>query len=503
MLFGRVVGRRGRTFLGPLDQGTNAMRGAEALPRGLLPPELIVQDELHLISGPLGTLVGLYETAIAALCERTDPHGRKVRPKVLAATATVRRAPKQIQALFGRRDVALFPPPAVDDSETFFARVDRDSPGRRYVGVAASGRSMKAILLRAYVTLLAAAEHQHDRSGKAGDQVASPADAYMTLAGYFNSLRELGGMRRLAEDEVHSRVAQAENRKPSSAQDRHRWFRNRKIAFTPVELTSREKTSDIALARQNLALRFNDKNAVDVLLASNMISVGIDIDRLGLMVVGGQPKTTSEYIQATSRVGRDVNRPGLVVTCFNVMKPRDRSHYERFAAYHGGFYRFVEATSVTPFSGPALDRGLAGTLVAITRLLEARLTPPVAAMDVEAHRALAEQAVGAIARRGQALPNLDAPTQERLVEALTRRGKSLVDAWIRLVDQAREAAAKRCYSPYDKDRTDKPMLFTVTDEDVPEPGTDDARFAAPTSMRDVERTVHVWVEPRALGGNRG
>lgn len=499
MLFGRATARRERRFFGPLD---GRVRDAEQLPDGLLPPELIVQDELHLISGPLGTLVGLYEAAITTLCERRMGEGWAPPPKLIAATATVRRAQAQIGALFGREEIAVFPPQGVNDSETFFARVDRDSPGRRYVGVAASGRSMKAILLRAYVTLLAAAEHEHDRRKAPGDP-AQPADPYLTLVGYFNSLRELGGMRRLVEDEVRSRTAKADQRRPVSAQGQHRWSKSRQIAYEPVELTSREKTADVALARQHLALSFGDKDEVDVLLASNMISVGIDIERLGLMVVAGQPKTTSEYIQATSRVGRNVKRPGLVITCFNVMKPRDRSHYERFAAYHEGFYRFVEATSVTPFSGPALDRGLAGTLLAITRLIEPRLTSPTASMDVEAHRALADLAVRAIAKRAGQLPGLDGPAKEALAQALSRRGRSLVDAWVRLVDTAREAATKRCYSPYDHDRTDKPMLYTVTDEDVPEQGTDDSRFAAPTSMRDVERTVHVWVEPRALGGNRG
>ena len=121
------------------------------------------------------------------------------------------------------------------------------------------------------------------------------------------------------------------------------------IALEPVELTSRESTHKIAQARARLGFHFGGEDpAVDVLLASNMISVGVDIERLGLMVVAGQPKTTAEYIQASSRVGRDKNRPGLVVTCFNVMKPRDRSHYERFTAYHGAFYLADEEFSDPP-----------------------------------------------------------------------------------------------------------------------------------------------------------
>src|ERR1700720_1092399 len=136
-----------------------------------------------------------------------------------------------------------------------------------------------------------------------------------------------------------------------------------------------------------LALPFSEKEHVDVAIATNMISVGLDIIRLGLMVVLGQPKTSAEYIQATSRVGRDHERPGLVVTLFNVHKPRDRSHYERFAAYHQSFYRSVEATSVTPFSPRALDRGLAGALIALARLGHSPMTPPLGAHAILTHRA--------------------------------------------------------------------------------------------------------------------
>ncbi|MEZ4364019.1 MAG: DISARM system helicase DrmA [Kofleriaceae bacterium] len=494
MLFGRALARRGRGFLGPLD---DKELGAERLPDGLRPPELIVQDELHLISGPLGTMVGLYESAVEALCTRHDPGGRRVRPKILASTATVRRARDQIQALMGRQTTALFPPPGPNDSETFFATVDRTGPGRRYVGVAAPGRAMKAILLRAYVALLAAAQRLY----QTGERDA--VDAYMTLAGYFNSLRELGGMRRLVEDDVRVRCAQADERRPLDSPAPHRHLAARALQKEPVELTSREKTARIAESKARLTRPHGDPEHVDVLLASNMISVGVDIDRLGLMVVAGQPKTTAEYIQASSRVGRQARWPGLVVTCFNLHKPRDRSHYEQFTAYHESFYRFVEVTSLTPFSGPALDRGMVGALVAIARQLQPALAPPTAAMNVEKHRAIADEAVASLARRAGLQPGIDGATHDRVVDAITRRGQNLVDAWISIVTQSRKEAGKRSYSPYDRGRdAGKPILFTPLDEDKPPEGTDEAKFAAATSMRDVEPNVHLWLERRHLGGKR-
>jgi hypothetical protein len=234
-----------------------------------------------------------------------------------------------------------------------------------------------------------------------------------------------------------------------------------------------------------------------------MISVGVDIDRLGLMVVAGQPKATAEYIQASSRVGRDVRWPGLVVTCFNTAKPRDRSHYERFTAYHESFYRWVEAASLTPFSEPALDRGLAGALVAMTRLGEPRLTPPEGAMGWGAYRAVAEAAVRQLAERAARQPGvLDEEEAVSIVDRITSRGKNLIDAWERLTTHARdEAGAKRGYSKYDKRRLGKPILRQRLDADPPEPGSDDAKFTAGTSMRDVEGSAHLWLQRRKTLGS--
>lgn len=502
MLFGRVQVREGRRFWGPVDAALGEIPGSarnarNTLPDGLLPPELIVQDELHLISGPLGTMAGLYETAVDALCTRTLADGTRVRPKILASTATVRRAREQILSLFGRERTSVFPPPGIDDGETWFAKVDGDSPGRLYVGVAATGRAMKATLLRVYVALLAAS----NRLWEPQEPEDQTADAWMTLVGYFNSLRELGGMRRLVEDEVRTRCENAEDRKPEDWTGPHPWFRNRKITPEPVELTSREDVGAIKRSKARISRRYSPADPVDVVLASNMISVGVDIDRLGLMVVAGQPKSTSEYIQASSRVGRQPERPGLVVTCFNLHKPRDRSHYERFPAYHQSFYRFVEASSLTPFSGPALDRGLAGTLLAMMRHEDPALTPSAAAMRIADHRELAEDAVQSLAARGALQPGLEGERREAVRAGLTARARALVDAWERLAEIAPSGGYRRIYSPWDRGRgaTDRQMLRTVLERPQDQEPREVEMFRAPSSLRDVEPSTHLWLEKR-LGG---
>lgn len=502
-LFGRVNKRfdpRGglSTFFNSADKGAGgAKKGvpkiAETLPNGLLPPELIVQDELHLISGPLGTMVGLYETAIESLCT-AELDGKKVGPKIISSTATVKRAQEQIQALFGRSAHTVFPPPAVDVSETFFAQVDHESDGRVYVGVAAAGRPLKGILLRTYVPLLGAAQKYFDFDGDEGQ----PVDPYMTLAGYFNSLRELGGMRRLVDDEVRTRLRHVHKRRPRDMLERETWLRGREIKSV-VELTSREGTGAISEAKDRLGYPATRKGSVDVVLASNMISVGVDIDRLGMMVVAGQPKSTNEYIQATSRVGRDVNRPGLVVTVFHLGRPRDRSHYERFEAYHQAFYRFVEATSVTPFSGPALERGLAGLLVGLVRHKNEEMTPSSGAAALASHRAYADEIAKELATRAAAQRRVDgADDEERVYEHIRKRAMALLDTWERVVRIRDEKdSSDSCYSPWDPGRKGKTLLYLPTEEET-ERDADEQQFAAPTSMRDVEASVHLWVDRRGV-----
>lgn len=408
------VGESG-AFFGHVDRfdgsgfyGAAKPAGGMSLPSDLPPIDLIIQDELHLISGPLGTVAGLYETAFDLLASRIV-NGKRVGPKIVASTATVRRAGDQIRALFGRGTTHIFPPPGISRHDSFFAETDQQHD-RMYVGLASTGRGPKLVFLRALQTLLA--------GGKALSRAGAedPADAYLTALCYFNALRELGGARRIVDDEVRTRLevyGTGRTRKVPAGQP----FADRRLNET-VELTSRVSTDQVAAARDRLGrARIND-DSVDVALATNMISVGLDIGRLGLMLVQGQPKTAAEYIQATSRVGRQAKKPGLVVVLLNPHKPRDRMHYEQFRAFHQSFYRAVEPTSVTPFSPRALDRALAGTIVAAARHLQPEMTPKRAAKRLIGNQIAREEILDAF-RRKLILCELDpAPTLERVEELL-------------------------------------------------------------------------------------
>ena len=376
--------------------GGRRLRDANPAAR-LLPPELIIQDELHLISGPLGTMVGLYEVAVDYATSLMIEGTYRVPVKVIASTATIRRAAQQTRQLYARK-LEIFPPSGITACDSFFARELPIDPaaditaGRLYVGVNAPGSSTKTLLVRVYSILLAVAEAEIEDDSKTGD-------GYGTLVGYFNSLRALGGAKRLVEDDI--RLV----RLKYLAQQRGLPFRH---ITDPDELTSRLDSWRIPGLLKKLDYTFPRGKAdwpVDVLLATNMISVGVDIDRLGLMVVTGQPKTTAEYIQATSRVGR--RHPGLVVTIYNWMGARDLSHYERYESYHSALYKHVEAISVTPFSSRALDRGLRGVFAAMNRLLAPQMAMEPDAENFDPAASCTKDMIEAIYQRAAMLVGKD------------------------------------------------------------------------------------------------
>ena len=455
-------------------RGTKSAPGAAVSPvSNLEPPDLIIQDELHLISGPLGTLVGLYETAVDLLSSVTL-NGDRVGPKVIASTATVRRADRQISALFQRR-LAVFPPPGLDASDSWFATETplNAEPGRLYLGIFAPGKSVKTALVRVYADLLSRA-----KALLASD--APAADPYMTLVGYFNSLRELGGALRLIEDDVPGRIKVLHRR------DKETW--PTRPLYEREELTSNKRAEEIPKIIDKLERRFTadppkpGEYPVDSVMASNMISVGVDIDRLGLMVVNGQPKATAEYIQATSRVGRQ--SPGLVVTVYNWTRPRDISHYEKFRAYHGSLYRFVEATSVTPFSARARDKGLEGVFTAAVRLGDPGLAAEKNAAQFTPDNTWVKEVVDAIAARAAAVgePGNEAESQTR--EELVAN----IDRWSSVACPDMLTYTRRGIGPKAKKDPDKRYLL-----DSQENRRKNGVFVAPGSLREVETEVPVYL----------
>jgi len=484
--FGRVDRHDRDGFYGPC----HPIKGQPLPVPRLLPPDLIIQDELHLISGPLGTVAGLYETALDSLAT-LEVNGAKRRPKIIASTATVRRAESQIRALFNHRFVDIFPPPGPDRRDSFFAEVHtaEQSNARLYLGIAAQGRSPKVVMLRVYLALLAAAQKAYLEHGKKNDP-SNPADPYMTLLGYFNSLRELGGARRLVEDEVGNRVAGYGSR--TRVADESPLFVDRKIAYEVVELTSRVSTDKVAEAKRRLSLAFSEKDHVDVALATNMISVGLDIIRLGLMVVFGQPKTSAEYIQASSRVGRDHERPGLVITVLNVHKPRDRSHYERFACYHQSFYRAVEATSVTPFSPRALDRALAGTLVALARQGHGPMTPPTGATAILQERAALEFVVNVLSEKAEAHADMTPEEAGALKKRVRDLADKLLDEWSRIAIDITNVGGTLQYQT--ETGAAQRLLYEFLNPDLKRQPPRFKKFRANRSMRDVEPSVNLWLK---------
>lgn len=324
---------------------------------GNIPPELIIQDELHLISGPLGTITGLYEAAFQRMCTYN-----KIRPKVIASTATIKNAKEQINALYGE-DFTQFPPQGLDADYSYFAVKSsaHDKPSRMYAGCMGTGMSATTIMVRVMASTLFATRYL-----EALGFDEKIIDSFWTITSYFNTLRELGGAIVRVVDNVQDRFAYLKETKFKEQYP----IKDGQLRYDKyIELTSREKSENIGrIIQKDLLIKYakvKEDMPYDFILSSNMISVGVDIARLNTMLVVGQPKTTSEYIQATSRVGRET--PGFIFTIYNQMRSRDKSHFEQFYQYHEAFYKFVEATSVTPFAERARDRALQTLYIILCR----------------------------------------------------------------------------------------------------------------------------------------
>ena len=310
-------------------------------------PDLVIQDELHLLTGPLGTLGGLFETGIHVAWAKQG-HA----PKYIAATATIRGAEKDSTLMYGRK-LNIFPPPMEDANDNFFAKANNE-PGKGRVHVGILGPYGKDQTLFAHTTgSLLQRVNEIKLLGLDSDKILDP---YWTLVSYFNSLRELGA----AQSQISSRIPEFIDRFSVTTNKAPREL------FNSIELTSRRTASELKDQKARLKLEIGHDGAVDTVVTSNMFQVGIDISRLGLMVINGQPRSNSEYIQSSGRVGR--RYPGLVVSLLRSKYPRDQSHYESFRGFHQEMYRHVDVTSTTPFSVRSLDRAIATVLAMLIRL---------------------------------------------------------------------------------------------------------------------------------------
>ena len=427
------------------------------------PPELIIQDELHLISGPLGSMVGHYETVIDALCTR-EYNGKRIPAKIIASTATITRAENQVQGLYGKQ-AFLFPPQALKAGDSFFAEERANETGRLYLGVFGSAlTSHVTAQVRSIAALL-----QAPKLVEAIDPEI--IDPYWTVMGYFNSLRELGHAATLIRADIREylnamwdRMGIRLDMKESGTPDLRR-FINR-----DVELTSRVQSSEIPDILRRLFKNFDgsiSSEAIDVCFATNMIQVGLDIPRLSLMTIIGQPKTTAEYIQASSRVGRSIDRPGLVVVNYNPFKPRDRSHYEQFRSYHHAIYKNVEPTSVTAFSAPVCDRALHAIIIILCRFWGddiLRKSP-----DIPPNQELVDRIKATIRSRVEAIDS---------------------DEWIRIDRYIDEIIQKWTISPppryggFGRINEETPLMYPAGSPQHPQ--WLEWPFSTPTSMRNVD-----------------
>ncbi len=414
-------------------------------------------------------MVGLYEGVIDYLCSMDG-----TRPKVIASTATIRRAEVQCKALYDRK-MFQFPPAGLDASDTHFAVENPEAPGRMYVGLLPTAASSP---LTAQVRSVVALQQGAVLVGKGAP--AEAIDPYWTLVQYFGSLKELGRAATFISADIPEFLPVAHRRlglKREDDPDLRRWMN------TSEELTSRKNEHEIPKILERLrdryepGARFSDQ-ALDTVLASNMISVGVDIDRLGLMMIVTQPKGTSEYIQASSRVGRSAEGPGLIFTLYNPSRPRDRSHYEDFRGYHDAFYRYVEPTSVTPFSPPAMERALHAVLVIAGRHIANWQSPG----EIDVADPAFASFVEFLRRRVQAtdadhLPEFEEILEDRLDDWNHRRPK----AWgVMMGDR------------------DESMLMRPAGN---EPGESELRsWETPTSMRSVDVECEAQVVPRYIGG---
>lgn len=442
------------------------------------PPDLIIQDELHLLNGPLGSLFGLYENMVNAIMKKQGGN-----PKYIASTATINNAEKQVKLLFAK-EVSQFPPYGFDISDSFFVKDfertsnnqfncewDENNKGRIYMGIYSPGLGHFTHQIRLYSRLLKIANENIDEKN---------INYYWTLVGYYNALKELGSGVALYQDDIYSRL------KIISPEDNLRLI---KPQDDSIELSSRINSIDLPIILDKLE-RDGNNNPPDfnAIFTTSMFGTGVDISHLSTMIMNAQPKTTGDYIQATGRIGR--NHGGLIIDLFRSGRPRDLNHYELFTSYHSRINREVEPISVSPFSEGCLSRGLGPTLVSYLRNVGQNYDN----LDVNPRNILLDYADDYIAEfKNMTLERLNkmCMPENEINNIFTKIDKD-VEFWKKIAEEKDEIefAYDEKYSKYRK-----PKKSVVLGDSAHEKinGLEIIYKNAPISLRDIEDTLEFWV----------
>jgi Helicase conserved C-terminal domain len=440
------------------------------------PPELIIQDELHLISSALGSVAGLYEAGLDAVVQL-----RGVYPKYIASTATIRMAAQQVRRIYGR-DVAVFPPPGLTCDDSYFARTVplSERPGRLYIGYLAPMLNRQTCMapLAAAILLAPQALFQSDLDAQA------LLDAWWTQVVYHGSLKGVGNSHTAFANDVGKfmrlLMAGKPNSTPPDQRDPSLPEESKRAHLAIEQLTSLQTARENSAIFTRLAVPRGQAGCLDAVLATNMVSVGLDVSRLALMIINGQPLTTAEYIQASSRVGRS-EVPGVVFANFYRDQARSLSHYESFRPYHEAFYRFVEPTSVTPFTYQARQRALHAALVIVMRHARLGLLGNATAANFDPDMPAFKRAIDQLKRRCR-----QASTDERQAVEVSAHIDSLVAAWWGELERSREARRRLCYKVSDGDKASDRLLYNHTDK-IP------GLWPTLQSLRNVENTAMLKV----------
>tara|TARA_B100001123_G_scaffold76715_1_gene86667 strand:- start:2806 stop:8760 length:5955 start_codon:yes stop_codon:yes gene_type:complete len=462
------------------------------------PPELIIQDELHLIDGPLGSMVGLYETAVDQLCSQTK------KPKIIASTATIKKAPEHIQSVFSKKTVDIFPPNGMNVGKRFFVTENDAHPldditpnvsGRLYLGVTAPGKGPITPLKNVFARLSHSSWQHHSDNIQ---NIAEKIDPFWTEVVYFNAMRELAGGVALFRQDIKERMnTLARSYSPTPEP--------RKLG-EPLELSGRTGSSELPGILETLETKFDGKKdnlSPDSLFTTSMFGTGVDIDRLGLMIINGQTKTTASYIQSSGRVGR--SKPGLIVTMLRSTRPRDLSHYEFFNKYHRQLHRFVEAPSVYPFASGVLDKALGPMLVFILRHMRetAKLRTDLSAILMDSHRLLApvQNLSKIIAARESSQPDTrKLPSGTSIQHTVAYQTESKLDSWKSLASQYDKLRYKQFVSTHNQNIT---LDNVVLGDEVHQAKNSGVRWVyenAPTSLRSLEpeTSFEIYAQKNAM-----